>query len=428
MLADAALPPGFLRPAHAIAEVSGVAFPSARFGPDELARLAARLEGGAAGLRRLADDELLAAWEETVGELLDPRSAVRERLDPALVRLCRLSPEGLQAGLDAVLGGVRGRPARDLVAQARRRPATPGVVLVVLASNLPALAVQPLLPALALRRPTLLKSPSAEPLFAPALVAGLARRLPALADAVAAVTWRGGDRTVEGPLLERVARVIAYGDDDSIADLAGRAPGRVVAFGSRASLALVAADADLGETARGLSRDVALFDQRGCLSVQAIWAEDAGTGRAVALARALSAELDTLAERWPPGPVDPGSAARLHQTTAELQMRGIPVVSLGLGRGTVWVEPEARFTPSPGLRSLAVHPVSTLASVPEALLPWSGRLQGAALAGSIPERIRHELAALGINRCAPPGELQAADALWHNGGGHPLEALSGGDG
>ncbi len=424
MLADAALPPGFPAPAPGSAEVGGVAFPAARWTPRELARLAAAVELGSDSLRAVSDEELLSAWDSTLGELADPGSPPRRRLDPALTRLCRLSPEGLQAGLEAVLGGMTGEPARQLLAAAHSFPPGGGPVLVVLASNLPGLAVQPLLPALALRRPILLKSPSAEPLFTPVLVAGLSRRLPALGTAVAALTWRGGDRELEGPLLSAVSRIVAYGDDASVDDLASRAPGRVARFGAKASLALLAADAVIPEAARGLARDVALFDQRGCLSVQAVFVEG-DDGAAARMATVLARELAELADRWPPGPVDPAAAARLHQTTAELQMRGLPVSSAGLGRGTVWVEPELRFSPSAGLRSVAVHPVRSLRRVPEALHEWSGRLQGAAVAGSVPDSVRGELAALGVSRFTEPGRLQAADALWHNGGEHPLAAIAG---
>ena len=77
--------------------------------------------------------------------------------------------------------------AGRLLARARQ-PFDPQIAptWVILAGNLPALAVQPLLPALALRRPVLLKSPSAEPLFAPAFLEALTRREPRLAGAVAA--------------------------------------------------------------------------------------------------------------------------------------------------------------------------------------------------------------------------------------------------
>src|SRR5215211_1330319 len=108
--------------------------------PDALAREMARLREGGAALRAIPTEALLAAWGETVEAFLDPASPERRALDPELARLCRLSREGLAAGLEAVLGGVRREPAAALFAAAEGKTAPEDPVLVVLASNLPALA------------------------------------------------------------------------------------------------------------------------------------------------------------------------------------------------------------------------------------------------------------------------------------------------
>src|SRR4029079_8888976 len=96
-----------------------------------------------------------------------------------------------------------------------------------------------LLPALAVRRPVLLKSPSAEPLFAPTFLSALVRREPRLAGAVAAVAWPGGDPRLEEPVLAGVEKVIAYGDAPALADLERRVPGKVIGYGPRTSLAVL---------------------------------------------------------------------------------------------------------------------------------------------------------------------------------------------
>jgi len=71
-----------------------------------------------------------------------------------------------------------------------------------------------------------------------------------------------------------------------------------------------------------------------------------------------------------------------------------------------------------------VHP-GGLDQVIARLAPWRGRLQGAALAGDGAWVLEARLKELGISRCTAPGLLQVPDALWHNGGVHPLEALGG---
>ena len=394
--------------------------------PETLGRLVAALRNGEEALRAIPTADLLDAWAGAVEAFLDAGSPERRGLDPELSRLCRLSPEGLAAGLEAVLGGVRREPAAVLLAEAEARfPAGPsgsGPVLIVLASNLPALAVQPLLPALALRRPVLLKSPSAEPLFAASFLAALVQREPRLAGAVAAVAWPGGDPRLEGPVLAGVDKIIAYGDAPALADLERRAPGKVVGYGPRTSLAVIDEQADLDQVAEGLARDIALFDQRGCLSVAAVYtAGDAG-----ALASHLEDALRERAIRWPPGPAGAVSLAAVQQARLEAEMRGLRSCPLSVMEGTVLVDPEPAFLPTPGLRTVRVHPLPDLSRLPEILAPWKDRLQGAALAGEEAWRLAGRLAALGVSRCAAPGDLQSPDASWHNGGISPLEAFWGG--
>lgn len=388
--------------------------------PEALTRTMVRLREGGARLRSLPAGDLLAAWAETVEVFLDPASPERRALDPELARLCRLSPEGLAAGLEAVLGGVRREPAAALFAAAEGRIAPEDPVLVVLASNLPALAVQPLLPALALRRPVLLKSPSAEPLFAPAFLAALIRREPRLEGCLDAAAWPGGDALFEAPVLAAAGTILAYGDAPALADLERRAPGKVIGYGPKTSLAVVGEGTDLEGVADGLARDIALFDQRGCLSVVAVYT----AGEAEALAARLEEALEDRFRAWPPGPADPAVQAGIQQIRLEAEMRGLRPTRLPLAAGTVLIDPDPAFPPSPGLRMVRIHPLSGLERLPALLTPWRGRLQGATLAGEDAWKLVSQLEDLGISRCAAPGELQSPDARWHNGGIDPLEALT----
>ena len=113
------------------------------------------------------------------------------------------------------------------------------------------------------------------------------------------MAWRGGDEAIESPLLGKVGLVVAYGGALALADLRRRAGRKLIAFGPKASVAIVAGapvSGALEATASALARDVALFDQRGCLSLQAIYTD----GDAEALAAALAAALEDAARRWPP--------------------------------------------------------------------------------------------------------------------------------
>jgi len=424
MVHDAAIPAG-IEPVYTAAERQGIYYSAAMWTPDLLELLALDLQiSGRDSLAQIPGRALLDAWCETLAVFRDPGSAERQTLDPVLPRLCQLSPAGLEAGLESVLGGVDRDSASKLQRQAdgwtsenSRSP----LVILSLAANLPALAVQPLLPALLLRCPVILKSPSSEPLFAPAFVNALTERLPALKPALAAITWKGGDISLEAPLFSVADRILAYGDAETVADLESRAPERVFAYGPKTSLALMSDQAEPTIVAAGLARDIALFDQRGCLSIQAVFTTDDPNP----LARGIAVELDRLAERWPPGPIDPVAAAGVQQVRMEAALRGLTVADTPLRTGTVVIEPEARFQPGPGLRTVRIHPLASMEQLPEILMDWSGQLQGAALAGDSAWQLCPRLTELGISHFAAPGELQTPDATWHNGGVHPFTALTG---
>lgn len=422
MLADFAAPPG-TAPRQVRRRALGVAsWAGGEWAPDELRRLGARLAvGGAEALADLSIETRLELWNDTVAAFLDPDSEERGALLPALVETSGLSPEGLCEGLDLILRGAGPAAASALAARRAAAPETghrPGLAAAVLAANLPGLAVQPLLPALLAGRPLLLKTSSREPLFAAAFVAALGRRSPAAAEAFAAVAIPGADAERIDAALGAAERVVAYGGAPAIAALAGRFGSRLIAQGPKASLALTGGDFDPVGVARGVARDIARFDQRGCLSIQAVYLEgsvDDGRQLAEALAWALAMEH----RRLPPGPLEPAAAAAVQQLRGEADLRGLHRPELPLPAGTVVVESVLGFSPSPGLRTVRVHLVERLDEVPAALAPWRGRLQGAALAGGRAEALAGALSALGVTRFAAPGDLQAADASWANGGIDP---------
>ena len=432
MLCDAFLPLGISAPSPVPTERRGVTFGAIPLNPDRLSNLHRTLAHPSQPTPSTSDRQ--HAWFDTVATFRDPTSPVRRTLDPVLAPLIRLSPEGLQAGLETLLDGVTGEAALQVfergwhlherrwhlheAPEASKVSSAPAMIL--LASNLPGLAVQPLLAAVALGRPTLVKSASEEPLFTPTFLAELTRREPRLAPYLAALTWRGGDRTVEDILFTGNGPVLAYGDAPALTDLRTRLGSRLRAFGPKISLALLGADADPTVAARGLAHDIALFDQRGCLSIQAVYT----AGDPAPLADALADALTERARTWPPGPLDPQGAAAVRQVRDEATMRGLHQPPLPLTTGTIVVEPQTALQPSPGLRTVRIHPLPSPGHLLDSLRPMAPYLQGLATAGTLPSKLLDTLRDLGMTRIAPVGELQAADAGWENGGISLLDAFS----
>jgi hypothetical protein len=420
MISDHSVPPDH-QPAEAAERAEPPRYTQARWTAAEIHALAQRLDRfGREALAAVSDQSLLAAWDRAIALLLDPASASRRRLDPALAVTCRLSPEALQAALEAMLEGMTGDPARRLFERAatlERRHR--GLVTAVLPANVPALAAQVLLPALALRRPVLLKSSSREPLLGAALVHLLGRTEPPLAEALAAVTWRGGDSELEAAAFADAETVVAFGSDDTLRSLEARRSG-VVGHGTRISVAVVSADADLPAASAGLAEDIALFEQRGCLSVRSILTD----ADADALSAALAEALRRQARRWPPVPLDRPTASALRLARSEAELHGSTVADLPLDAGTVIVRSGGPLDPLPAARSVRIHRLGEVAQALDLLAPWRGRIQGAAVAGERAERLRGELEALEVRRITAPGDLQRTDALWANGDRHLIERLA----
>lgn len=393
---------------------------------DVLAFLRAR---GKRSLDELTDERLRTAWRSSIQAFRNPRSGERRDLDARLSAACALSRPCLEASLESLLAGF-GDAETQAILQ-RSRPLRDGLPhLLVLAANVPGLVLQPLVACLALRRTVLVKTSSREPHFTPAFVAALARREPLVGEGIAVITWSGGDRQLEEVVSADVDRIVAYGDDSTLADLDERAGDKLVAFGSAASLAVLGSveEQDLATVTRALARDVVLFEQRGCLSLQAIYIGAGGDGgssdMAAALARSLAEALVDAAERWPPCEPAPAAAAAVRQARQEAAFLGCCVIELELPRGTIIVDPRPGFRPSPGLRTVRIHPISSLDALPAILAPVRGRLQGAVLIGSEARALRPALARLGVSRFCEPGQLQSPAATWNNGGVDLLTTLS----
>ncbi|MXW01411.1 MAG: hypothetical protein F4X59_15565 [Holophagales bacterium] len=371
-------------------------------------RVAERLAAATPALRAIPGDALLTAWNETLTAFLDANSPERRDLDPDLLRSTGLSPAGLSHGLRSIGEGMLGDAAAAEL-QRPHRQREDGFSLVVLPAEPPGLILQSLLPALAARAPVLFKSARAEPHFAPAFLGALGRRLPKLHDAYAAVTWTGGDEAVETPLHASARLVVAYGGEATINALQSAVNRSLIAFGPRLSLGWVGPGADRREAARGMALDIATFDQRGCLSVHAVLAEpDTAPSFAAALAKSLS----ELALDLPPGRSNTSDRAGVRLAREDADLRGLDWHGDALDAGTVIVDPDPRITPSPGLRTVRIHPIE---GVPR-LDDWSSRLQGIAVAGHLPATVRRAFKQAGVSRFAPAGQLQATDAAWRNGG------------
>lgn len=228
----------------------------------------------------------------------------------------------------------------------------------VLAGNVFTASVRGLWVPLLLGVPVLAKASSKEVVFPRLLCEVLRAADPLLGKALDVVSFRGGDAELERTLIGDAESVAVYGTDETVANVRARYPAvHVIAHGHGVSVGYVGRSAlDADETIEAVSLDVCAYDQRGCLSPQAVYVR--GDLRSAErfgerLARQGLARLSTTLPRGPL-PIEVGAA--------QTQWRGLAEVEGRVFRGDQFavavVEHEA-LRWSPGFRNVSVVPISS---------------------------------------------------------------------
>lgn len=360
---------------------------------NSLAALAARWRDPAYPPRREAE-----GWQEPF-----PFAMVQISLDALLQSL---TPEALWALIDS-------EDARD----AQGYP----VIGHVIAGNTPLLAWVSIIRALLVRSASFVKLPSGPAarwgrLFQTTLT-GVS---PDLAACVHLDQWPGGTVEQDAALCGRVDLVMAHGGDATMRALRALCPPQTpfVGYGHRVSFGLVTRGSTNIGAAKGLAKDILLYDQGGCLSPQTIFVEGDWPD-ALAFAERLAAALPDVAARYPL----PFRAERA--AMAVRAARGLAWMGEGSRlwedpglRWTVIARPQAAFALSPAFGVVSVQPLASLEELPEAVAPVAGHLQGCAVAGEAGDYLP------GVSYLCAPGGLQAPPLSWRQDGRDILRVLT----
>ena len=210
----------------------------------------------------------------------------------------------------------------------------------------------------------LIKTASAEPIFFAEFARTLAEIDREAGARIEVLNWSRARTDLTAELIAKCERVVAYGDDATIESLRNRP--NVIGFGSRVSAALIDASCIDG-VAELLARDVALFEQLGCLSLHHVFVVSPDGRAARDLAIRMSAALERLAVSMPPARIPVRDAAEIRGVRERARWRAIAgePVELFEGRGLEWtVVFEAKadsFRVSPGFRTVHVTAVRDLA-------------------------------------------------------------------
>ncbi|MFW6088252.1 MAG: acyl-CoA reductase [Gemmatimonadota bacterium] len=389
------------------------------------ARAAGRLVDPDDGYGRAARDALEAATgcsRAAAAELLERNAAGWSA--PVLSRLVRS-----EFGELAVLDEPRpdpGRPGR------RRRAAGPPVAHLVLAGNVPGVAVTAVLRALVVRSGVLCKLPSSEPWLIGLFARALDEEDPALAATLAATWW---PTAAPGPIahewIKRSGKVIVYGGPDAVRALRARTPPAtpLVEYGPRAGAVILGPGTTDTELA-GLARDTCAYDQAGCVSPRLVYllGEQSEAEVDAFLARlgdALSAEGARLAPLFTTDEeaVEVRAARARYQFEAADGARALGPADLAW---TILFRSRAAAHSQPLPRVLWAYAIAGLEELAPLRGVLEGRLQALGLAGlSDADRHRAEKLAveLGVSRVSPPGAMAWPPADWRHDGRMQLMPL-----
>lgn len=280
----------------------------------------------------------------------------------------------------------------------------PPTVLHILAGNTPAAALQTLVRGLLVGAHNFAKLPSAG---LPEVGEFIALLPPALAARVETNT------TLPPAWLERANAVVVFGDDETISHFRTRVrrDQRFIAHGHKVSFGVIFDDPTFASV-KDAARDVAAFDQLGCLSPHVLYVGGD--------ARAYAARIASALERIPRGALPLSAASAIRALREEVAFRAANGESCAVWSGansTVIYDETPGFPRTPLHRTVFVKPLPT---------SWEDELREVrahlSCAGVFPDGAA--LAGLGIGRICAIGLMQLPPWTWHQDDVAPLAPLT----
>lgn len=415
----------------------------------------ALMEAGQALANRTVD-ERVALIDGIARRFQDPADGLRRTAEAALPAITGYSPPMVREILDGMAADWRADRLRVLLAAefpdptvlegfrpragvpGRARAFGPRLITHIFSGNVPGVAVTSLVRALLVGAPSLGKTASGEPLLAALFARAVAEADPEVGRCLGVAHWPGDDEALLGAALAPAETIVVYGGGDAVRAIRVATPpaARVVEYGHRLSLAVITAEGMREYGAEALARraaeDVALFDQRGCVSPHVVYVQSNAKPDPRAWSGVLAESLADAELRLPRGRPEPEESAAIRQLRSEAAFTGLAGGADAevheSPRGTAWTvlyEADPAFAPSCLHRTVRVKPVADLDLLPRILQPLHGMLQtvGVAAPQAETERIADLLGRLGASRITPLGRMAWPPAHWHHDGRPPLGDL-----
>jgi len=398
--------------------------------PQALAARLDEVEAAGEALRAMGVEARIAALDRLATRWLQPGFAPRRRALATLPAVTGYAPGTIRHAIDRLWGALS---ARELarVAHAELGAGQPErLAFHSLAGNVPGVGIFGIVAALLAGVPSLVKTAEREPLLPLLLAETLAAVEPRLGAALAVAHWPGGSDVHQRLAVTRASVVLAYGRDDTMESLASHGPHRMLRFGPHLSVAVVCREAADADVAAVGARQVALFDQQGCLSPQYLVLEERDAQATEAFVAALADALRRLAVELPAAALslDEATAAWHYlerQRWREQEGHAVRVVADRTARFSIVCDRGDTPPSSPLNRHLAVLPVAALAQAGPRLEAFAGTIDtiGVAAPASRLDEVAALADAAGAHRLCPLERMQAPPFAWRQSGHARIASL-----
>lgn len=322
--------------------------------------------------------------------------------------------EILLALLDHELGSATALDEFVPRGRAFARASGPGTILHIVSGNTPAAGLQSLIRGLLLGAHNLCKVPSAGMPELAHFRGGLPQELAARVEI---------STELPAEWLARADALIVFGADATVAHFRARARADqlFIGHGHKISFGVVFSD-PANERVAAAARDVTVFDQQGCLSPHAFYV----AGDARAYAARLAEEMRRVEQRDPRGPVGVSGANSVHAMREDLHFRaanGEPIAVWASEGSTAWT---VAFEGTPGFPLSPLHRFVFVKPLPADMAEETRHVRPHLLcAGIWPATLDNArlVAATGVTRICPIGEMQIPPWTWRPAGQPALASL-----
>ncbi len=356
-------------------------------------------------------EAFLQHWRQIFSSALTGFSPFIVPVIDELVVSMPYSRENLLAGLQTMFSGFA---SSSFIALPEKMKQNPPQIAIIAAGNIPGVAIAPALQLAAIGCPVIVKLARQDQSLLPFLVKKFETTFGA--SGISCGYWSHGSPALHD-LLEAADKIVAFGNDETLAALRQKYPDKIIGFGHKFSVGIAAKPHISDGELELFALDTVLFQQTGCLSPQAFFVSGSWK-TAGSFAERYFHFLEKMLVRF--------SVPRL--SPQEIYQRRILLDELDLGAefyfaemtnsSIVIVSEELQLQRLLGAHVVQIIPFASQNVLQAQLQKIQAWLQGCSLSCEQSGRRKFQqiLCTSGCTFVAQPGRLQAPPLLWKNGG------------